>query len=131
MSDDWPSASDRRRILADFEKVGEKTVRGQLSRGIYLNTPVYQLALDWLAQKDALRAAQAQAEAAELSRRATVAAEAAVVAAREANEIALQANTLAERANNRSLEANRTAKFAMMASVASAIIAILAIVFGR
>jgi hypothetical protein len=87
---------DEQRI-AEFEAAGEQQVRLHLANKRYGETEgwKHRLAMEWVRQKEAARAATAETEQLDLNRRATEAAEAAANSARLANQHSKTANKIA------------------------------------
>ena len=119
--------SDDRMYIAQFELEGEEQVRRNLARGAY-GAHGMSPAKDWLQRQSAARDKQEQ-EARVLSERQARAAEIALELAERQSKVAEAANQLAKDANQLARNANRLSTWAVLVSIVSCILAVVAVLY--
>ena len=113
--------SDKNSFASQFELEGEEQVRQKIAQGAYNSAYAYQVATEWLEQKSRAHAVRAR-ETSLLSERQARSAEV-------SNQLGERQVQLAESTNRLAMKANRLSKWAILISIASCILATVAILY--
>lgn len=113
--------SENNSFVSQFELEGEEQVRHKIAQGAYNSAYAYQAAAEWLEQKSRAREVRTQ--------QARLLGERQARSAEVSNQLGERQVQLAESTNRLAMKANRLSKWAILISIASCVLAAVAILY--